>query len=109
MTSALHRAWLPDQAAQATTRRIDMPTLPLHSYRAITWPAHIEAGDVEEHDAMGALPAWRIKAPSAEFAARGVAHISGQRVLRVERIDPPAPQSGRAQAATEIEAREVWA
>ena len=45
----------------------------LHSYRAITWPAHIQAGDVEEHDAMGALPAWRIKAPSADFAARGVA------------------------------------
>ena len=84
-------------------------TSALHSYRAITWPAHIEAGDVEEHDAMGALPAWRIKAPSAEFAARGVAHISGQRVLRVERSDPPAPQSGKAQAATEIEAREVAA
>ena len=48
----------------------------------------------------------------ADFAARGVAHISGQRVLRVERverIDPPAPQSGKAQAATEIEAREVAA
>ena len=29
MTSALHRAWLADQAAQATTRRIDMPTLTL--------------------------------------------------------------------------------
>ena len=91
---------------------MNTPILPLHSYRAITWPAHIEAGDVEEHDAMGALPAWRIKAPSADFAARGVAHISGQRVLRVERverIDPPAPQSGKAQAAIEIEAREVWA
>ncbi len=81
-------------------------TSALHSYRAITWPAHIEAGDVEEHDAMGALPAWRIKAPSAAFAARGVAHISGQ---RVERIDPPVPQSGKAQSATEIEACEVAA
>ena len=88
---------------------MNTPILPLHSYRAITWPPHIEAGDVEEHDAMGALPAWSIKAPSAEFAARGVAHISGQRVLRVERIDPPAPQSGKAQAATEIEACEVAA
>ena len=27
--SALHRAWLADQAAQTTTRRIDMPTLTL--------------------------------------------------------------------------------
>ena len=29
MTTTLHLAWLPDQAAQATTRRIDMPTLTL--------------------------------------------------------------------------------
>ena len=29
MTSALHRAWLAEQAAQATTRRIDMPTMTL--------------------------------------------------------------------------------
>lgn len=63
------------------------PVRPLHSYRAITVPPHIEAGDVEEHAAMGALPAWRIKAPSMAFAARSAASLSGQRVLSVERVD----------------------
>ena len=31
-------------------------------------------------------PPWRRRAPSAEYAARSAAHISGQRVLRVERV-----------------------
>lgn len=39
----------------------------------------------------GALPTLRIKAPCADTAKAQAAHVSGQRVLQVERVEDPYP------------------
>lgn len=64
------------------------PIRPLRSYRAILWPPSIEAADVGEHAAKGALPTLRVKAYDADHAALLAAHATGQHVLQVERIEP---------------------
>lgn len=66
------------------------PIRPLHSYRATLWPAHIEAGDVEEHADKGSLPTIQFKAPDADCAAIVAARLTGQHVLRVDRIEAAA-------------------
>lgn len=86
-----------------------MDIQPTHSYRAQLVPADMPASDVEAAADAGALPTLRLRAPNASRASAAARALSGKAVLRVERIDPPTPQSGKAQAATEIEAREVAA
>ena len=66
---------------------MNTPTAPLRSYQALLWPADIEASDVEDHAARGALPILRVQAPDADKAAELAALVSGQHVLRVERVE----------------------
>lgn len=42
------------------------------------------------HMAVGALPAWRVRASNAEDAVRNAAHLSGQHVLSIERVEEVA-------------------
>lgn len=57
-----------------------------HRYCVTLWPQRIEACDVEEHADKGALPTLQFKAPNADAAARTARMVSGQHVLRVERV-----------------------
>ena len=64
-----------------------MQVTPLRSYRAITVPSHLRDDQVEDHDAAGLLPAIRLKAVSNHHAMTMANHVTGQRVLRAERVE----------------------
>lgn len=87
-----------------------MTNAALHRYRVTTRPPQIEAVDVEQHAAMGALPQWIVKAHSAASAVASARHLSGHaHVVNVERIDLPAASAHKAPAAMKVQARGVEA
>lgn len=67
-----------------------MSIKPLRSYRATLIPPGTDASDVETLADQKLLPTIRVKAPCCESAERAAKHITGQPVLRAERVEEVA-------------------
>lgn len=67
-----------------------LPTIAprLHTYLCSIYPADADPESVATSAASGALARVRLRAHNAGFAASTAAHITGQIVHSVERIEP---------------------
>ena len=64
-----------------------MQIKPLRSYRATLIPPGTDASDVETLADKRLLPTIRVKAPCCQSAERAAHHVTGQPVLRAERVE----------------------
>ena len=62
----------------------------LRSYRATTIPQGVQYDEVELQAALGTLPTLQVKAVNALHAAQAAHYLSGQPILKVERIEVTA-------------------
>lgn len=60
---------------------------PMRSYRATLIPPGTDASDVETLADKRLLPTIRVKAPCCQSAERAAKHVTGQPVLRAERVE----------------------